>query len=102
MRWVVKMHQNLVPADLAENPVYRRTWLLLKALESDPLGPALELARVADEFVTAGGPPQHGAVNKSTDARPTSDWAEPFDGPERTIEVEKHARAATFRAQLSE
>jgi hypothetical protein len=96
------MDQNLVPADLAENPVYRRTWLLLKALESDPLGPALELARAADEFVTAGGPPKHGAVDKSDDARPTSDWAEPFDGPERAVEAEKHTRAASFRAQLSE
>ena len=37
---------------LAENPSYRRVWLLLKALGSEPFDRAIELARAADDFIT--------------------------------------------------
>jgi DNA-binding CsgD family transcriptional regulator len=99
---MIKMPENLVLADLAGNAVYRRTWLLIKALERDPLDKALELARAADEFVTAGGPSEQGAVNISDDGRSTSGRAEAPDGPESAVETEKHSRAAPPRAQLSE
>jgi hypothetical protein len=36
------------------DPITRRLWLLSKALESVPLDRAIELARTADEFLTAG------------------------------------------------
>jgi hypothetical protein len=41
--------------ELTENSEYRRIWLLCKALETEPLGRAIEIARAADEFVTGTG-----------------------------------------------
>jgi len=47
------MSENVVViADLVENSVYRRSWLLYKALETAPIDIAIGLARAADEFVT--------------------------------------------------
>ena len=39
---------------IADEPTTRRLWLLSKALESVPLDRAIELARTADQFLTAG------------------------------------------------
>jgi DNA-binding CsgD family transcriptional regulator len=39
---------------IADEPTTRRLWLLSKALKSVPLDRAIELARTADEFLTAG------------------------------------------------
>ena len=39
---------------IADDPTMRRLWLLSKALEAVPLDRAIELARSADEFLTAG------------------------------------------------
>jgi hypothetical protein len=40
--------------NIADDPTMRRLWLLSKALEAAPLDRAIELARTADEFLTAG------------------------------------------------
>lgn len=45
------MSENITLVDLVKNSVYRRTWLLYKALKIVPLNEALSLARAADEFV---------------------------------------------------
>jgi hypothetical protein len=42
------------PQDLSD-PVRRRAWLLVKALETQPLDQALELARAAETFLTDTG-----------------------------------------------
>jgi hypothetical protein len=40
-------------------PLYRRRWLLLKALETKPLKEALPLAQAAEEFISSSSlPPQ--------------------------------------------
>jgi hypothetical protein len=40
-------------------PLYRRRWLLLKALETKPLREALPLAQAVEEFISSSGlPPQ--------------------------------------------
>jgi hypothetical protein len=39
-------------------PLYRRRWLLLKALETGPLSEALPLAQAAEEFISSSGLPQ--------------------------------------------
>jgi len=36
-------------------PLYRRRWLLLKALETKPLREALPLAIAAEEFISSSG-----------------------------------------------
>jgi len=48
-------------ADLVQNSVYRRTWLLYRALETAPIDNAVALARAADEFVTGSPTIQSGA-----------------------------------------
>jgi hypothetical protein len=44
-----------VPEDLLDQPLRRRWWLLLKALESQPLDEALKEAQAAEEFLTGNG-----------------------------------------------
>ena len=39
-------------ADVLNDPVQRRSWLLAQALETEPLDRALELARAAEAFIT--------------------------------------------------
>jgi hypothetical protein len=39
-------------------PLYRRRWLLLKALETKPLKEALPLAQAAEEFISSSGLPR--------------------------------------------
>jgi hypothetical protein len=39
-------------------PLYRRRWLLLKALETKPLREALLLAQAAEEFILQSSRPQ--------------------------------------------
>ena len=41
-----------VPANLLDQPLRRRWWLLLRALESQPLDEALKEAQAAEEFLT--------------------------------------------------
>lgn len=55
------MSETVVIADLVENSVYRRTWLLYKALETAPIDNAIALARAADEFVIGSPTIQYGA-----------------------------------------
>jgi hypothetical protein len=38
-------------------PLYRRRWLLFKALETKPLREALLLAQAAEEFISSSGLP---------------------------------------------
>jgi hypothetical protein len=40
--------------EVVDNPARRRFWLLIKALESAPLGEAVGLAKSAEAFVTGG------------------------------------------------
>jgi hypothetical protein len=42
-------------------PLYRRRWLLLKALETKPLREALPLAIAAEEFISSSGLPPKAA-----------------------------------------
>jgi hypothetical protein len=49
-------------------PLYRRRWLLLKALETKPLREALLLAQAAEEFISRSGLP------KPADLLPLSAW----------------------------
>jgi hypothetical protein len=49
-------------------PLYRRRWLLLKALETKPLREALLLAQAAEEFISRSGLPQ------PADLLPLSAW----------------------------
>jgi hypothetical protein len=49
-------------------PLYRRGWLLLKALETKPLRGALPLAQAAEEFITPSGLPE------PDDLLPLSAW----------------------------
>jgi hypothetical protein len=39
-------------------PLYRRGWLLVKALETKPLREALPLAQAAEEFISRSGLPK--------------------------------------------
>ena len=55
------MSENITLADLVKNSIYRRTWLLYKALKTAPINDALSLARAADEFVTGASIIQSGA-----------------------------------------
>jgi hypothetical protein len=49
-------------------PLYRRRWLLLKALETKPLSEALLLAQAAEEFILQSSCPQ------PDDLLPLSAW----------------------------
>jgi hypothetical protein len=40
--------------EFLDDPARRRFWLLIKALESAPLGEAVALAKSAEAFVTGG------------------------------------------------
>ncbi len=42
-------------ADVLNDPVRRRSWLLARALETQPLDRALELARTAEAFIAGVG-----------------------------------------------
>jgi hypothetical protein len=42
-----------IPEDLLDQPLRRRWWLLLKALESQPLGEALKEAQAAEAKLAA-------------------------------------------------
>jgi hypothetical protein len=41
-----------IPENLLDQPLRRRWWLLLKALESQPLDEALKEAQAAEDFLT--------------------------------------------------
>jgi hypothetical protein len=49
-------------------PLYRRRWLLLKALETKPLREALPLAQAAEAFISQSSRPQ------PDDLLPLSAW----------------------------
>jgi hypothetical protein len=51
---------------LLDCPLYRRRWLLLKALETKPLREALPLARAAEEFISG--------LREPDDLLPFSAW----------------------------
>ena len=62
------------PAGLIEvltDPVRRRSWLLAKALESQPLEEALELARTAEAFITGSPTPAEATANPPHSDKPT-------------------------------
>jgi hypothetical protein len=42
--------------DLIDQPLRRRQWLLMKALETEPLADALALVKAVEEFLTAPAP----------------------------------------------
>jgi hypothetical protein len=44
-----------VPANLLDQPLRRRWWLLLRALESQPLDEALKKAQAAEDLLTGDG-----------------------------------------------
>jgi hypothetical protein len=44
-----------VPEDVLDQPLRRRWWLLLRALESQPLDEALKAAQAAEDFLTGNG-----------------------------------------------
>jgi DNA-directed RNA polymerase specialized sigma24 family protein len=62
------------PAGLAEaltDPVRRRSWLLAKALETQPLDQALELARTAEAFITGSPNREEATANPPHSDKPT-------------------------------
>ena len=97
-----KMSENVVIADLVENSVHRRTWLLYKALETVPIDNAIALARAADEFVT-GSPTIHSGADCSKAAAdlPSGD-KQALETATDTIEATTTpSNAEPARAQLS-
>ena len=73
------------PQELSD-PVRRRAWLLAKALETQPLDRALDLARAAETFITEAGdngPGSNVAAANTAAARPTSRGAAATLGEQR-------------------
>ena len=90
------MSENIVLSDLVENAVYRRTWLLYKALETSPIDDAIGLALAADGFVTGSPTVQSGADC------PIQATADPPSGEEQPLEPATDAVEATITLSKSE
>jgi hypothetical protein len=91
-----KMSENIVISDLVENAVYRRTWLLHKALETAPIDDAIGLARAAEGFVTGSPTVQSGADC------PIQAAADPPSGDQQSLEPATDAGEATVTPSKAE
>jgi hypothetical protein len=65
-----------LPAQVLNDPIRRRAWLLSKALESLPLDRALEFARSAEAFIT-GSLTERGEDNFEAPAQPSRQEPKP-------------------------
>lgn len=70
--------ENFDFTEAVRNLVYRRTWLLYKALETAPLHRAIDLAREADGFVTAALPAPSPEDSAETAAQCSADDDHPI------------------------
>jgi len=87
------MDEHVELADLVENPPARRLLLLMKALQHVPFDQAIELARIAEGFVT-GLPDPLVAEAKATTA--------PSREPENSEDLpERHAKPQTGRESIA-
>src|ERR1051325_5943385 len=71
-----------------QEPARRRAWLLCKALECVPLDRALDLARMAEQFVLGG------CAEKDIDHSISPDLAARASDPQRGLGVSGYSRAA--------
>ena len=78
---------------LLDDPIRRRSWLLAKALQTHPLDQALDLARVAEAFITGS------SATETASAAPASDPGQPARSIAETDE-NRGLRAKTQRVRL--